>query len=110
MKKMLLLTLAAIFWTGEIHALPPVQHRVAGVVRSVNLEKSLVTIASEGKDEPAEFAVEEKRTRLRRDGAPVLIGELEAGQRVEIYYRKETGGCVATEISWKSVAAPGEKP
>ena len=110
MKKLFVLMVSLFFAMGEIHALPPAQHRVAGVVRSVNLEKSLVTIAPEGKDEPTEFAVEEKRTRLRRDAATVALSELGIGQRVEIYYRKETGGCVATEISWKSAAASGEKP
>lgn len=110
MKKLLVLMVGWVFTAGEIGALPPVQHRVAGLVRSVNLEKSRVTITPEGRDEPTELAVEAKRTRLRREGVTVALSELGIGQRVEIYYRKEAEGCVATEISWRAGPAARETP
>ena len=94
--------LTVAFCTGGSYAAPPVQRHRVGVVRSVNLLASVVTITSGDEKKPVDYVVDTERTRCRRDGAPARLADLAAGQPVEIYYRREAGAYVATEISWKS--------
>jgi hypothetical protein len=42
------------------------------------------------------------RTRLRHDGKKAAMEELSVGQAVHLYYKKELGEFVVTELSWKS--------
>lgn len=91
-----------------LHAGVPVQHHLAGVVRAVNLKASIVTITPERESKPVDYIVETGRTRCRRDGEPARLADISASQLVEIYYRRESGSWVATEISWKS--APAVQP
>jgi hypothetical protein len=105
MKKLLFLILPLAFVTGEVSATPALQHRVQGVVRLVDQERHLIVIAPDAKEEPTEFVVEEKRTRLRCDGTPVMLSGLTVGQRVRLYFKQERGHSVATEVTWQSTEA-----
>ena len=85
------------------HALTPVPHRALNtIVRLVDVERRIVTLKSDAKDEPTEFVVEEGRTRLRCDQKPATLKDLAVGQHVQLYYKREHGENVATEIAWSS--------
>jgi len=44
-------------------------------------------------------------TSFRKDGAKAAPGDLRAGVRVKIYYRKEFGAFVPRSVCWKSAPA-----
>ncbi len=106
MKTFLFLILTALCAVGEVHAMSTRQHGARGVVASVDTQRGIVTITTGDKDAPTEFVVVEKRTRLRRNGAPAALDNLTVGQTIQVHYAQETGKSVAYEISWKTAKVP----
>jgi hypothetical protein len=111
MKKFLsvLIANAALAVVG-LHAMPPLQHLATGVVRAVDAEKHVLMLEPAAPDQPAEFIIEDGRTRLRRDGEPAALNQLSPSRLVRVYYKLEAGRCVAVEVSWKSPDAPASPP
>ena len=111
MKKLLavLIANAALAVLG-LHAMPPLQHLATGVVRAVDGEKHVLVLEPAAADQPAEFIIEDGRTRLRRDGEPTALNQLSPGLPVRVYYKLEAGRCVAVEVSWKASDAPPSPP
>ena len=95
----------------NLHALPPMQHPVNGIVRSVDVAKGILALDPGEKDNPTEFTIVAGRTKFSRDKKPATLGDLNAGQKVHLYYRHEMGCDVATEVTWTSPTtdAPREK-
>lgn len=104
MKKIIVAVVVAVLWAGAAQALPVLAHRARNsVVRSVDVEKHLVLLEAEGRDEPTDFVVQEGRTRLRCDDRSAELKNLKVGQKVRLYYKREHGENVATEIAWNSL-------
>jgi hypothetical protein len=91
-------------------AYPPVQHRAEGTVQSFDLEKSILVLNATNKSDPTVFVVKAGRTRFRRDGKTAVPEQLTVGQTIQLYYRKELGKWVVTEILWKSVPTSKTQP
>ncbi len=87
-------------------AMPAMQHLVKGTVQSVDEGKHILVLKSTEGDQPSVFVVQEGRTRLRQDGKQATLGQLLVGQAVQVYYKKELGEWVATEVSWKAATPP----
>lgn len=95
-----------LFWSVEAFALPPTQHLAKGTVAAVEHDKITLVLARPGKDEPASFTLQEGRTRFRQDGRKAALEQLPVGQNVRLYYKKEMGVWVATEVAWQT----GDRP
>lgn len=88
--------------SADAFALPPRQHLAKGTVATIAAEKIVVVPLRAEKDEPTSFAIQEGRTRFRKDGRKAAVEQLTVGQNVRLYYKKEMGVSVATEIAWQT--------
>ena len=104
MKRTLLFLVASLILTDVASALPPMQHLAQGSITTIDDAEIVLALTKVGKDTPAVFAIKLGRTRFRENGKKASLENLKAGQSVRIYYRKEMGMWVATEVAWK--AAP----
>jgi len=102
----IIFTMVFILEVVPVEAMSGVPHLVKGTVQSVDESKHVLVIASAERDQPLLFVLKAGRTRLRRNGKQATIGQLEVGQAVRVYYRKESGEWVATEVSWKAPTSP----
>ncbi len=98
--RFLLLTL--LLSSTHVLALPPRQHLAKGPVAALERDKITLALSRPDKDEPASFAIQEGRTRFRKDGEKATADQLSVGQSVRLCYKKEMGVWVATEVTWKS--------
>ena len=103
MKRTILSFVGSLFLASLAHALPPTPHLAKGTVAAIATDTIvLAATADSPKDKPATFAIQAGRTRLREDGKKkTTVETLKVGQPVRIYYRKEMGVWVATDVSWK---------
>lgn len=103
MKRTLFLFVGLLFFTNVSSALPPRQHLAKGTVAAIGSEAIVLTVdTAVSKDMPTSFAIKAGRTRLREDGKATALERIKVGQPVRVYYRKEMGVWVATEVSWKN--------
>jgi hypothetical protein len=86
-------------------ALPLLSHALEGVVRAVDIKKRALEIDAGPTEGVREFIVVEGRTQLRRDKQAVTLDKLEVGQRVRLYYKRESGRLILTEIEWLTAAS-----
>lgn len=109
MKIFLRVFFASVAFMTTAHAMPPVPHLAhSTTVRAVDYEKRIVTLVAQGKDEPVAFVVENGRTKLTCDKRPAELKTLKAGQKVRLYYKREHGENVATEMAWTSAPSSGQ--
>ncbi len=102
MKRILFFLVGSLFLTNLASALPPRQHLAKGTVAAIGPDAIVLAVpATAPTDAPTTFAIKAGRTRLREDGKKATLENLKVGQPVRVYYRKEMGVWVATEISWK---------
>lgn len=102
MKRTFFLVLGLLFFASVASALPPRQHLAKGTVAAIGPDAIVLTVeTTAAKDAPTSFAIKPGRTRLREDGRKVMLERPKVGQPVRVYYRKEMGVWVATEVSWK---------
>lgn len=102
-----LLTMVLFYLSAAIvFALPPIPHRVNGTVSAVDANQIEIAREHPGKDLPTVFVLKEGRTHFRKDGKKVTTERPAVGKVVTLYYRKEMGEWVATEVSWKSEPKP----
>ena len=105
MKRASLFLVGWLLLASVASALPPMQHLARGTVAAIGPDAIVLTAASDAaKDVPTTFVVKAGRTRLRQDGRKATFESLRVGQPVRIYYRKEIGVWIATEVSWKSAS------
>ena len=103
---------SAIFFVTSLlllnvaRALPPRQHLAQGTVAAIDRGEIVLAATPAGKDTPTVFAIKENRTRWRENGKKAPLDHLKVGQLVRVYYRKEMGTWVATEVSWTLPASP----
>lgn len=93
-----------LFTVATIHAMPRLQHLLAGVVQSFDPQTQTLTLAAVRPGLPSAVVIQAKRTRLREDGKAATLQQMPTTGPVRIYYRTELGQHVATEISWRSAA------
>ena len=106
-KRTLLFLVGWLFLTSIASALPPRQHLAKGVVAAIGPDAIVLTAAAESsKDTPTTFVIKAGRTRLRENGKKAVVESLKVGQPVRVYYRRELGVWVATEVSWKAAPPP----
>lgn len=86
-------------------AAPNPAHLTHGVAQSVDLEKRILVIVLIDSG-PSTFVVQVPRTRLREDGRSAMLSQLVVGRPVRVYYKREAGVFVATEIAWKRPPTP----
>ncbi len=98
-----LLGIVALFGSPA-EGMPPRQHRANGIVESFNRETSMLVIAQGEKNLRTGFIIKGGRTRLRQDGKKVTADQVPVGHPVRLYYKRELGTFVVTEISWRSAA------
>jgi hypothetical protein len=102
MKRAFFVLIGLLFFTNIASALPPRQHLAKGTVAAIGPDAIVLTVEpAAAKDAPTTFAIKAGRTRLREDGRKAEMERLKVGQPVRVYYRKEMGVWVATEVSWK---------
>lgn len=102
MKRTFFLFVGLLFFTNVANALPPRQHLAKGTVAAIGPDAIVLTVeTSVTKDTPTSFAIKPGRTRVKEDGKKAALENLKVGQPVRVYYRKEMGVWVATEVSWK---------
>lgn len=88
-------------------ALSPFQHRAKGTVTVI--DTNILVIAPTPPDkEPTTFVIKADRTTFRADGKKSPTLRPAVGEKVTLYYKKELGDCVATEVSWKTTASPSD--
>lgn len=85
-------------------ALPPLQHSVSGVIKSINYDARTITLATPKGDQPLTF-VWKDYTRFSQGWSRICLGALESGQSVRISYRREVGQLVPREVSLRTKAA-----
>lgn len=95
-----------LFSNAESFALPPRQHLAKGTVAAIDREQITVVPSRPEKDEPTSFTIQEGRTPLRKDGRSAPAEQLSVGQSVRLYYKREMGAWVATEVAWKTDDLP----
>ena len=102
MKRTPLFLAGLLLLTNFAWALPPRQHLAKGSVATIEPAAIVLNASADAaKDMPTTFVIKVARTRLREDGRKAAIESLKVGQSVRVYYRKEMGVWVATEVSWK---------
>ena len=102
MKRTLFFLVGLLFFTNVASALPPRQHLAKGTVAAIGPDAIVLTMETAvTKDTPTSFAIKAGRTRVKEDGKKAALENLKVGQAVRVYYRKEMGVWVATEVSWK---------
>ena len=106
MKRAPILLVASLLLLDVASALPPIQHLAQGTVVAIDRGEIVLAATPAGKDTPTVFAIKEKRTRLRENGKKASVEHLKVGQLVRVYYRKEMGTWVATEVSWTLPTSP----
>ena len=106
MRRTLLFLVASLILTDVANALPPMQHLAQGSITTIDNAEIVLALTNVGKDTPAVFAIKLSRTRFRENGKKASLENLKLGQSVRIYYRKEMGTWVATEVSWKTAPPP----
>jgi hypothetical protein len=94
--------LSVLLAGASLHAMPPRQRLLTGVVQSFDPQTQTLTLASVRPGLPTAVVVRPPRTRLRADGQPATLPQLPSTGPVRIYYRTEMGQPVATEVSWRS--------
>lgn len=82
--------------TLNLQALPPRQHSVSGVIKSVDCASRTITLKSESGAAPLTF-VWNDTTRFSRKGGCARCG-LDSGQAVCGWYRREVGQNVIREV------------
>jgi hypothetical protein len=98
---------AAIFFFGAVvmaQALPHIAHWLKGTVRGIDAAARVVRIDPARPGDPTEVEIVTGRTVFHCNQQPAALGDLKEGQEVRIYYRKESGRAVATEVSWTQPA------
>lgn len=96
-----LLLFGLLYCANIAGALPPRQHLAKGTVAAIApdfIALSAKTVTAS--DAPTSFAIKAGRTRFREDGKKAVSERPKVGQPVRVYYRKEMGVWVATEVSW----------
>lgn len=90
---------AALLLAGTNHgwALPPLEHSVSGIIREINHESRTLTLAP-GKGVQTLQFVWKDFTRFSQGRIRICRGALESGQPVRIYYRREVGQLVPSEV------------
>jgi hypothetical protein len=102
MKRTPLFLAGLLLLTNIASALPPRQHLARGSVAAIGPDAIALNAAADAaKDMPTTFVIKVARTRLREDGRNAAVESLKVGQPVHVYYRKEYGVWVATEVAWK---------
>ena len=96
------LLLLFVFPVAILCALPPTQHALNAVVRAVDADKRILRLEPGKADSPIELEVVAGRTRFRRDHEPAALADLVPRQNVHLYYVREPGRVIATEVTWKS--------
>ncbi len=102
----LLVVAAGLLFAATEHgwALPPLQHGVSGVIKSINYDAHTITLAAAKSDEPLTF-VWKDYTRFSQGWSRICLGALEPGQSVRISYRREVGQLVPREVSLRTKTA-----
>lgn len=102
MKRTPLFLVGLLLLTNIASALPPRQHLAKGSVAAIGPDAIILDVAADAaKGAPTTFVIKAERTRLRENGKKVGAQRLKVGQPVRVYYRKEYGVWVATEVTWK---------
>lgn len=90
--------------TPEAGALPPRQHLVVGVIKTINYDAHTITLAATKGDQSHTF-VWKDYTRFSQGWSRICLGALEPGQSVRIRYRREVGQLVPREVSLRTKTA-----
>lgn len=102
MKRTPLFLVGLLLFTNIASALPPRQHLAKGSVATIEPAAIVLNASADAaKDMPTTFAIKAERTRLRENGRKAAIESLKVGQPVRVYFRKELGVWLATEVTWK---------
>lgn len=106
MERVLLFLVGSLLIIPIASALLRRQHLAQGTIVAIDNTQVVLILTSAGKDTPAVFAIKTGRTRLRESGRNSSLENLKEGQRVRVYYRKEMGTWVATDVSWNAASPP----
>jgi hypothetical protein len=106
LKRTLLFLVGSLILIPVAGALPPVQHFARGTISAIDNTKIVLALTNDGKDTPTTFTIKAGRTRFREDGKKASLETLKVGQSVWLYYRKEMGVWVATEVAWMASPPP----
>lgn len=102
MKRTPLFLAGLLLLTNIASALPPRQRLAKGSVAAIGPDAIILDVTADAaKGAPTTFVIKAERTRLRENGKKAVVGSLQVGQPVRVYYRKEYGVWVATEVKWK---------
>lgn len=101
--RLVILTALLGVFMASAHAMPPMQHRATGMVQVIDRMKSTITIIPNGKSEPETYLVQEGRTRLKCEGRRAKLEEVPVGAQVRLYYRRERGALVATQLECRAM-------
>ncbi len=100
------LLVVLLFSGADVFALPSPSHQAEGTVVAIGREKISLAPAPSKENRPTSFAIQVGRTRFRKDGRVATAEQLPNGQSVRLYYKKELGAWVATEIMWEAGRLP----
>jgi len=87
--------------TSDSGALPPRQHRVSGVITTINYETRTITLAPGKGNEPLVF-VWKDYTRFSQGWNRICVGALQSGHPITVHYRHEVGQLVPREVSLRT--------
>lgn len=99
----LLAVAAGLLFAATEHgwALPPLQHSVSGVIKSIDHDAHTITVTPDKGDKPLVF-VWKNHTRFSQGRSRICLGALESGHTVRIFYRREMGQLVPREVSLRN--------
>jgi hypothetical protein len=84
------------------YALPPFAHSMQGIVRTIDADQHIVIVKRLAAEIPLEFVVIENRTRFRLNKKPATLAKLTPGSFVQLYYKREGGLLILTEVNWSN--------
>jgi hypothetical protein len=86
--------------TPNLWALPPLQHSVSGIIKTIDYDAHTITVASPKGDKLV--FVWKDSTRLAQGWSRICLGALEPGQSVNVHYRRELGQLVPRQVNVRS--------
>jgi len=109
MKLLTLLIVALCFCPTRVVALPPIPHLAKGTVTAITSGRIEIALECPDKEALTSFVIRKSRTHFWKDGKRTADERPSVGESVRLYYRKESGEWVATEVSWKTTGPPRDR-
>lgn len=85
----------------ESSALPPRQHVVSGIIKSIDYDAHTITVVPSNGDAPLVFGWKNS-TRFSQGWSRLCLGTLRPGQPVKVRYRREMGRLVPRHVNLRT--------